>query len=172
MSAFQVGDKVVVRWKNTDYDGKKGKVFWVGNSGVDVIISGSNNPLYFCNDYVTKIVDAPVSLVGKRVKLTLGDSVVVGTVRYVDAKWVTIIAEGGKFTVAYNVSEWTLEVLPEPIVLPTGKNAIVEFSNVRYVGDGGSFWEQVGGSSIYGVAEFRKKAEKFRDTYRVIFEGE
>jgi len=170
MSVLLKGDRVIVN--RGVFCGIEGTV--TGYAGESLVVHRDNHApggsWVYRPDYLTKIVDAPVSLAGKRVKLTLGESVVVGTVRTVQSAWMTVAFEGGTTTGSYNTQEWTYELLPEPIVLPTGKNALVEVGATAYHFDGNKW--RFGNGNFLWPSSLKEEAERRRDTYRVIFPGE
>lgn len=171
---FRKGDRVIVRTsRNT---GVEGTVTWVSQSGLVQVHRDNHQPggsWDYLPGELTKLVDAPVSLVGKRVKLTLGESVIVGTVSEERCSGVRVRPDGSSVGLNFATTVWTLEVLPEPIVLPTKQNALVEVGSKVYRFNGNK-WFFAGNSSggFLWPSSLKEDAERNPNNYRVIFPGE
>lgn len=179
MSQFQVGDRVVVNVVG-QYEGKEASIVKIEtptppfffNIGLKI----DKYTLWFGESELTKI-DAPVSLAGKRVKLTQGESVVFATVEPYEGDDVELRAtiEGKRPVIGFSRKDWKVEVLPEPIVLPTGKYALVMVtfgtSNKLMRRIDSHTWAETNGH--FEREEWVQRAADYNpEGYRVIFEGE
>lgn len=106
--------------------------------------------------------------VGDRVNVTLRNRLVeVGDYgeRYI-THW------GQKIHIEGAIEGGDVEVVTPPIVLPTGKTAIVMIGEYRYVRASEEEWISLGSQMRFASRTIQESAERNRGEYRVIFEGE
>lgn len=84
-----------------------------------------------------------------------------------------VITEGATRSSAFRKSEFDLTPIVEPIVLPTGRNAVVAIGNnvYRKSGAGYDVWFTYKGVKR-STAVLTEKANAKADSFRVVFEGE
>jgi len=84
-----------------------------------------------------------------------------------------VIPTGASRSSAFRKSDFDVTPLVDPIVLPTGKNAVVAIGNnvYRKSGAGYDVWFLFNGNKRT-TAVLTEKANAKADSYRVVFEGE
>jgi len=172
---FKVGDRVRVVSHKASGDRTKalhpiGSEFVVNNTWFDagkhfVNKWGSPNGI---EDYnVELVVDEPAKT--KRVKVSFEAEI--STNQYHDIEYVKSPAGNFYLDNIREIPGATVEYIPEPIVLPTKKNAVIQIDNrvwVKSLEQFGIWWS---GSSSASITALTKQANQ-ADKYRVIFEGE
>lgn len=177
MSQFQVGGRVRIHKPGTPNHGVEATVLKVLVDGC-VSVHRDNQSEGSSWDYQpSRLIklDTPVSLAGKRVKLTLGESIVIGLLQSDRSAWYIVKVDGTNEESSYLKAVWTLEVLPEPIVLPKGKYALVMVtfgtSNKLMRRIDSHTWAETNGH--FEREEWVQRAADYNpEGYRVIFEGE
>jgi hypothetical protein len=194
VSGFKVGDRVrIARLIEPGLDGtgsnRVGTEFTIDelrNSDSRVAYGETDSGERVHGVYTYRLDKVDVSLSkGTRVKLTLGESVLLGEIvedRYL-GNYLRVQVDGDENGARnFDKAHWAVEVLLQPIVLPTRKNALIEIkrpthmaiSTFRYVPHAYNkepYWVS-GNGSMHPSSELLELVEKYRDTYRVIFSGE
>jgi hypothetical protein len=184
---FQVGDKVRVDFK-PHYDDKSE---WPVFESEIVAVNADHEVPYKVAD--TRPGQHPISLItvyehelelieeekvvdGVRVKATLGDSVIYG--RRIDRgedETIGVFPDGAKWHVWLG-PQWSIEVISEPIVLPTGRYALIQARGAIYILTSDDQWVLAWVNTSHSVVrspeEMLAYANVEPERYRVIFEGE
>jgi hypothetical protein len=183
---FQVGDKVRVDFK-PHYDDKSE---WPVFESEIVAVNADHEVPYKVAD--TRPGKHPISLItvyeselelieeekvvdGVRVKATLGDSVIYGRKETLYSGNTMVRVDGAVGSIVLG-KEWNVEVIPEPIVLPTGRYALIQARGAIYILTSDDqwvlAWVNTSQSVVRSPEEMLAYAGIEPERYRVIFAGE
>lgn len=177
MSTFKVGDRVRLKagQKGSLYF-KPGVVYTVGH--VDPSYCKSNLELIWPEGasiayggmFSERFDLVEESLVGKRVKVTIEATVLPPVYEQSNPNGIIKLERNGQLYLD-DLKPEQIEVLPDPIVLPTAKNAVIEIGWFFYIlPHKGRRWVRVVDASLWKTETLMKEAENLG--YRIVFEGE
>jgi len=185
-TTFKVGDRV--RTNKTVEPKNRGKLGTLKVGGLygnlAVLLDGLSDTLLFSKSELelapklassaeTPTTPKATPQKGDKVRATLGESVIIGTVK-------DFSGNGGRYqlilpdaapthaTMGLSLDEWSIEVIREPITLPTNWGAIVQVGNATYQLLHSAIWR-----SSYGVNVSASGLTTIAETspYVVLFEG-
>lgn len=172
MSKFQVGDRVKVV-NNPKRSGTVAR--YLGQTGT-IKTKSSNFDWHlefgpFNEDELELAI--PAVKIGDHVKATRGESIIVGEVygSYPEGVYVRLDGEPERNMALYTVDNWTIEVLPEPITLPTKRFALIGTGTATYIRGNTGWTKAFFDAHILTPATLLEIVNRNPKSYRVIFPG-
>jgi len=161
MAKFKVGDRVeFIENYGTKKIGDQFTVSKVVPDGMHVLVYGYKDMFSAVYEYRLKLVETKA----KRVKVTVEGDVKDGIVQ--------IGGIGISLSSLITSPDVYVEDLPDPIVLPTKRSAVIRILESRYVRTTNEYfpWEEISSGNTHSDSQIKIYAEKYGMT--VLFEGE